>query len=306
MKKFLSLILIVAFAVVLSSCTGVSESLKWEINDGVLAINGDSSIGEFCAGFDMNEPDILSAQGSVETPWQNESFHTLILGSDITYVSEHSFGGSTELEKVVLEGDGVRIGHCAFYGCEKLEEIENFDKVNFIDNAAFYECKSLTSLNFGDKLTVINRDAFTNCTELKEVYFSAGCMPKMDVDPDLNYYYSVFEGCSSLEKFEVEEGNTMYASYDGALLSADMSALYRYPEGKSDSTFTVPSEVTKITAMAFSGNDSIKTLVFTGKAMPSIGDFAFKGCTSLETIVIPSDVTGFSPADFEGFTVVRK
>ena len=49
---------------------------------------------------------------------------------------------------------------------------------------------------------------------------------------------------ATLEKFEVEEGNSVFSATEDGILIKDGSILYRYPEGKSETSYIIPEQKT--------------------------------------------------------------
>ena len=91
---------------------------------------------------------------------------------------------------------------------------------------------------------------------------------------------------------------TLDADYSPYKLSADGKTLLEY-SGIADS-FTVPEGVTAIAAGAFEGNTSLATIDLND--VETIGEDAFKGCTSLETVTGTENVTKVESGAFEGYT----
>ena len=108
-----------------------------------------------------------------------------------------------------------------------------------------------------------------------------------------------FDLCGNLVQILVEEGNPSYSAREGILFSADGTELIRYPGGRADGEYTVPGDVDVIHAGAFSGNDQLHTLRFTG-SMPQIGEGAFAGTNV--TVYYPGDDPSWDPEQLGGVT----
>ncbi|MBQ1864669.1 MAG: leucine-rich repeat protein, partial [Thermoguttaceae bacterium] len=80
-------------------------------------------------------------------------------------------------------------------------------------------------------------------------------------------------------------GNESFCSVDGVLFTFDLKALIRFPEGKSESTYSVPEEVREIKEYAFRNCKSLTVIVFTD-LVNCVRENAFSGVPSLEAIEV--------------------
>ena len=86
---------------------------------------------------------------------------------------------------------------------------------------------------------------------------------------------SVFMGCTSLERFIVEEGNPYYSTTDDGVLVADNGAfLVAYPAAKLDETYTTPQGIDEIAPGAFSFAQNLKEINVT-EGVIAIDNWAF-------------------------------
>lgn len=276
LKKIISLLLIIVVIITLVACQGVHDTTHWKIENDTLIINGVDSIGDFCndrtgyGGTECFDPTCI--------PWYGKEYKTIDIGSDIKYISAHSFADSQNLEKVFIDGEDVHVECGAFSGCKNLKDIINAFNITCVESYGFYDCKSLEIFSFGEKLTSIERFAFSGCTNLKEVY-----IPK-SVE---NIGEGAFAACTSLEKIEVDEDNPNYISHDGVLYSKDMDTLVCYPSGKKDVSFTVPEQVSWIQDFAFGNCEYLEEITLKDV---SVGYSAFMICRVLKTANIEGDV----------------
>ncbi|MBO7497160.1 MAG: leucine-rich repeat domain-containing protein, partial [Salinivirgaceae bacterium] len=101
--------------------------------------------------------------------------------------------------------------------------------------------------------------------------------------------YAFFD-CSGLTEINVENGNTAYASENGVLFNKDKTNLICYPAGKTETTYTIPNSVTIIGDYAFRGCSSLASVIIPN-SVTKIIDGSFSGCSSLTSITIPNSVT---------------
>ena len=158
-----------------------------------------------------------------------------------------------------IEGKPVTgIGDRAFSGCKGLASITIPNSVTSIGWSAFNNCSSLTSITIPDSVTSIGDEAFDDCEKLTQI--------------------------------NVDKANTVYSSVNGVLFNKNKTELIRYPEGKADTSYSIPDSVTSIVIGAFYNCSSLTSITIPD-SVTSIGIGAFYNCSSLTSITIPNSVT---------------
>jgi hypothetical protein len=102
----------------------------------------------------------------------------------------------------------------------------------------------------------------------------------------------------SLTSITVDSRNPAYASVDGVLFDKNIRTLIRYPQGKNQSSYIIPSSVTSIGGFAFSSS-SLTSLTIPS-SVTSIGEYAFAWCSRLTNVTIPSSVISIRNRVFNG------
>lgn len=123
---------------------------------------------------------------------------------------------------------------------------------NLGDNV-FRGCTELASITIPASVSAIGRHALCNCDRLAEI--------------------------------NVAEGNACYCSLDGVLFSKDGRLLVKYPEGKLDAIYTVPSGVVRLGNCAFSHCIGLMNVTL-GQDVAEIGETAFLRCLSLAEMTV--------------------
>lgn len=154
--------------------------------------------------------------------------------------------------------------------------------VTSIGDYTFNGCRSLTSITIPSSVTSIGDSAFCLCFE--------GLTTITIPSSVTNIGENAFDYCSKLTAINVDGNNTKYKSIEGCLYSKDGKIFIKYPEGKTDTSFTIPSSVTSIGDYAFAGCDKLTSITIPD-SVTSIGSSAFFNCSSLTSITIPNSVT---------------
>ena len=216
----------------------------------------------------------------------------------VTKIDSSAFSGCTSLTSINILDSVTEIGSYAFEGCTSLTDVLIPNAVNVIGWGAFKNCASLTSINIPDSVTYIGNEAFEGCTSLTSINIP-------DSVTKIGYY--AFKGCSSLESIAIPfVGNNINDTVDGgsSVFALIFGSRY-YPETDNSNIPTSLKSVTVnsgiIPDYAFSGCSSIESIVINGNPT-KIGSSAFSGCTSLTSINIPDSVTEIGDSAFSGCT----
>lgn len=122
-----------------------------------------------------------------------------------------------------------------------------------------------------------------------------------EVIPALANGARVFNACRYLTEITVEESDSAYlVSYDGVLMTADMTEIILCPASK-EGTFEIPATVTKIYERAFYECKKLTAITFAqGTAPITIGDSAFAYCSAITEMTLPDNVAHLGQTLFYG------
>lgn len=203
---------------------------------------------------------------------------------------------------------------------------EKFTENNVVGEYMFDKAKSLISLVLPSTIQKIESYSIQNCDNLATITIPELCTEVETSGIYSNKNLSSIHIGKSLEKFEsmngnmcpalkiitVDSNNNNFVSVDGILYSKNMDVLYKYPSGKMETSFEIPSSVKKIDNYAFSntlienitmpnGLEKINTGAFDGckklcsveipHTVKEIGMFAFENCAKITNVVIPDQVS---------------
>ncbi len=133
----------------------------------------------------------------------------------------------------------------------------------------------------GFNASSLRRISFINGSNLMYLSYSFNdCENLVSVTLSDNIYQidHCFTGCEKLEEINVPAGNGEYSSIDGVLFNKTGTVLLKYPSGKKDTHYVVPSSVTAIAPGAFEGCKNLRSLTLPeNNELITAG--AFDGCT---------------------------
>jgi hypothetical protein len=193
--------------------------------------------------------------------------------------------------------------------------------VTSIGPRAFQDCSSLTSIEIFNTVTRIEESAFSGCSGLISILFFGSEKVTQDTEVDMNsseYGGSMYNEASSTnmntragESFD-ENSYSLTSigdrAFDGCInLVFTMTGIYMgddmpdVPHIPAEPHIVIPSSIISIGESAFR-NCSSMTGVRMSKSVTSIGASAFSGCSSLETVAISDSVKSIGDWAFSGCT----
>ena len=223
----------------------------------------------------------------------------------LTEIGVGSFMGCTNLVSIELPSSIERIDDAAFYHCSSLKsvlfhsEITESDysipsnappQLTRIGQSAFFGCTNLVSINLPPSINDIGEHAFHECTNLVSIKIPSS-MNKINIGTfslcqsltsiilplSINEIDDCgFDDCSSLRSIIIQKSHDTQNS--DLILN------------ESESLPSIELSSLKIIGdFAFSGCSSIESLHLPSQ-MEFIGCGAFSDCTSLRSIILPSSV----------------
>ena len=240
---------------------------------------------------------------------------------------EHAFWDCSGLTRVVLGNGLTEIAPYTFMDCTSLTNVVFGENLSVIGNTAFEGCTALTDVVFPDSLTRINYYAFRDCTSITELVIPENVVVDFDA----------FRGCTSLTDLTVKSGVTLsYASFQDctslsqATLEDRVTVESHVFNGCSKLANVTIGKGAVLVQFAFSGCSGLKSVNISGTVVSpkkrllaaaggrrllaaaepdpdatSVGDYAFYGCSGLETALIGSKVNEIGGGAFGGCTKLR-
>lgn len=234
---------------------------------------------------------------------------TFAEGSELETISYSAFAGCTSLESITLPEGLKLIDGEAFSECTALKEIAIPASVEYIGHYAFssYDsaakaCTSMTTLTFasGSKLETVEACAFYNCSALTTINGFPTSVTSLNRDAFKNTAY--YNDTSKWVNSTLSLGGWLLHVSSGFTGTIEISSEHvtggaaQECSGLTGVTFT--SNVKSIGDSAFEGCKTLETVTFNTTQLTSIGFAAFRGCEKLTSISIPSTVTSIDRETF--------
>ena len=235
-----------------------------EKEDGTIKINntsrlfrpvGDVVIPDTIDGYTVTEIGYFSTYGKVDTctiPDTVEKIFSLYTSCDTLYIGKNvkkfdyfTFKGVDSKEIVVHEDN-------PYFASDKYGVLYNKDFTKLI---AYPKYAEMTTYEIPDTITTLDYIALKSLGSLETLMIPESVSEIDDGSgPDgsaLNPLYG-----SKLKAFIVDENNKHFSSIGGILFNKTGDTLIRYPNGKGDEVYIIPSTVKTISCGAFRGTHS--------------------------------------------------
>ena len=217
------------------------------------------------------------------------SLESISISSSVTSIGSYAFEDCAKLKSVIFEKGSqlTTIDSHAFSGCTNLTDIKIPQGVTTIANSVFSGCSALTSVSIPEGVTTINSLAFRGCTNLTSITIPSSVIGCSN---------AAFYECTNLANIVVDENNRIYQSIDGNLYSKDGKTLVLYAQGKTNTSFTIPSGVTSVGGSAFYSCTNLTSITIP-KSLTSVSASAFTHCTALVNVIVEEDHSRYKTID---------
>ncbi len=174
------------------------------------------------------------------------------------------------------------IGSNAFYGNTTITSITIPDYVQTIGESAFESATALSSVSLGTGITNLSSRVFYGTT------FTTITLPASIETIGTNT--QPFYANEALQEIIVDSENQNFKSVDGVVYSKDGKELCIYPSAKADTSYTILSGTTSIRYESFHKTANL-TKISIPEGITEIVGNAFRECTKIDTVVLPSTMT---------------
>ncbi|MBE6740995.1 MAG: leucine-rich repeat domain-containing protein [Ruminococcaceae bacterium] len=294
--------------------------------------------GDFEYTVSENKATITAYNGSAEVL----SIPSTLGGYSVAEIGEGAFQNNITLQRVTVPAGVNKIGARAFYSCVMLRSISLPATVSELSEKTFANCSSLERVTAAGSLTKIYREAFNYCSSLQSLNLTsaltyigdnafANCyaiqinMEKLS--GDITYIGSqafrncykaygsanisaqttvgglAFDACGA-QAINFNSEHPKYSSENGIIFNKDKTSLVRYPAGRANTEYTIPSTVAQIDSYAFHRAQQLESIVIP-ESVSIIGDYAFASCLMLDNVVLPSSVDELSDYAFNSCPMLK-
>lgn len=180
------------------------------------------------------------------------------------------------------------IGDYAVSGRTTLTRVTLPDSLVSISECAFLDCIALTSVTLPEGVVSIGSEAFSHCRALTSVTLpdslvSVGILP--------------FSGCRSLTDVSISPSHPVLEVSDGVLFNKAEKKLLCCIGGNLSGSYAVPQGVTCIGDYAFYGCSALESVTLPD-SVTSIGECAFYDCDALTRVTLPDGVVSIGDEAF--------
>ncbi len=219
----------------------------------------------------------------------------------------------------------TKILNNAFSSCNNIERVVFLgNNIKSVGTLAFNRCNNLESVDFSEGITSFDPHTFAYCPKLKSISFPSTAV-SIGKTRD-GRFISIARKCPALESITVAEGNPVYRAESGCLIERATNTLLLGTKnavipssvtkieggafyGSSIESVNIHANIESIGSSAFSGCESLKELTFENGKLTVIGlnmYTIFGGCTSLERIVLPENLTAIQGHAFRDCTSLKE
>ena len=207
---------------------------------------------------------------------------SITIPNSVTYIGSWAFGGCSGLTSITIPNSVTSISNYAFYGCSGLTSITIPNSVTTIGSNAFRECSGLTSVTIPNSVTSIGYQAFLGCSGLTSVTIGSSVT---------SIGSNAFYNCSGLINVNINSNSIISKEYSSTF---NLSNIF----GSQVKSYIIGDDVTAIGNYAFKGCSSL-TSVTIGNSVTSIGSNAFERCSGISSFILPDNITSIGSLAFE-------
>jgi hypothetical protein len=218
------------------------------------------------------------------------------IASNVNNIPAQAFANCINLQSVNGPDANIlqyieSVGYRAFYNCYKIESLELSVVTTFADEV-FFNCKNLTNVTFNSSLNPSNfgKNVFSGCTSLKTINTNGPAVNVLDVSENA---INGSDAGLHLDFFDFYNTSTPYRSNVYEIDFSNTSQQYIIPDYAflnytGLQNVTLPYYCYHIGNNAFTGCTSLQTVdLLSCSGLQTIENYSFANCSNLQTFSIP-------------------
>lgn len=175
----------------------------------------------------------------------------------------------------------------SFLNCKSIETVAVNTANNQLGDGAFANCSALTSVTISSGISVLPKQIFINCQKLNSVVktgAAASAEPTADLSSVTNIGANAFQNCVALKSADLSNVTTLGAeAFSGCTLLQEVNL----------------DKVTSFGNKGFQNCTSLNKVTLSKAAgLTQLADYLFDGCTALEEITLPDQLTQLATYTF--------
>ena len=313
-----------------SSVTEIGGGAFWGCS-GLTSLTIPSSVTEIgelafqgCSGLtSLTIPSGVTSIG-YQTFYGCSGLTSLTIPSSVTEIGESAFIGCSGLTSLTIPSGVTSIGNYAFAGCSGLTSLNLPSSVTWIGDEAFRGCSSLTSIYaYLEKIPKLGSNVFTGCNAKNCIlYVPTGTLDDYLVS-DFGYFENIVDGINkdglltTQVTIKLDEAGTLpdrigenqkYLITNLKIVGKINGTDLKFIREMAGRDFNGEKTDGKLSILDLSEakiveGGSAYVLYYGDNKYTSndkLGDYAFRGCSGLTSLTIPSGVTSIGAWAFDG------
>lgn len=235
-----------------------------------------------------------------------------ISGLPVTSIGDEAFMECNDLKSLSLPQSILSIGEKAFYNCTNLISITLPKKLERIGSSAFENCKTIMSVSIPETVSVIEEKTFANCSKLNSIViknpdcqiedpYDNGSAINNEMTSDGVCYFSGTIHCFNNSSAYAYAVKYKSHGYKYEIINNNDTEKFTTGEYKNLKFKEYPNHI-EISECDEKADNVVIPDTINNLPVTVIGIAAFKNCTYLTTVSIPSSVEEISCYAFEGCT----
>ena len=213
---------------------------------------------------------------------------TLLDGYPVVAIGQYAFADNRTMTSVTLPAGLTEIGRGAFSSCRYLANVTLPASLLTIGDYSFSYCSALADIPLPEGLLTIGNYAFSPCSVLTSITIP-GSVTSIGT--------GTFQRCRSLTAINVNETSAIFKSLDGVLYDGAATTLLQYPNGRTDTSYSIPAGVTAIGVYAFAYSRNLTSMTIPD-GVTTIAQRAFDNCDYLASVALPASISSMGDSVF--------